>query len=280
VPGEPAQRARYRTAGLLAGTVLLGWAADTALGGGAGHSIGWLLALLLVGGIPALSAWSAHRRAADAGPPDPSADRGSARTDRRGGGIDPRSGRPDPRDDGIDPRSARPDPGSAVPGHEVRPARPDELAELIEVERAADQLFPLAGYGAVPPPADLADLAAAPGLLVSGDPPVGYARIEVVDGRAHLEGLSVRPRFMRQGRGTELVEAACRWAAVHGFDELTLCTFAEVPWNGPFYAGLGFVELAQLTPGLRQLREAERALGLDAMGRRVVLVRSLGDQPS
>ncbi len=269
MPGEPAQRARYRTAGLLAGTVLLGWAADAALGGGAGHSIGWLLALLLVGGIPALSAWSAHRRAADAGPLDPSG---------RGEGIDPRSTRPDSRGDG--PRSGRADPDGAVPGREVRPARPDELAELIEVERAADQLFPLAGYGAVPPPAELADLAAAPGLLVSGDPPAGYARIEVVDGRAHLEGLSVRPRFMRQGRGTELVEAACRWAAVHGFDELTLCTFAEVPWNGPFYAGLGFVELAELTPGLRQLREAERALGLDAMGRRVVLVRSLGDQPS
>jgi GNAT superfamily N-acetyltransferase len=162
----------------------------------------------------------------------------------------------------------------------IRPARPEELAELIEVERAADQLFPLAGYGTVPPPATLAELRAAPGLLVSGDPPAGYARIEVVDGRAHLEGLSVRPRFMRQGRGTELVLAACRWAAVHGFDELTLCTFAEVPWNGPFYARLGFVELAELTPGLRALREAERALGLDAMGRRVVLIRSLGEQLS
>jgi len=94
-----------------------------------------------------------------------------------------------------------------------------------------------------------------------------------VDGRAHLEGLSVRPRFMRQGRGSELVRAACAWAAEHGYSEITLCTFAEVPWNGPFYAGLGFTELTGLTPGLIARRKAEQELGLDAMGRRVVLIR-------
>lgn len=250
----PAKRASYRTAALLAGTVLLGWAIDLALGGGAGHSIGWLLALLLVAGIPALAARAAYRRAADAEP----------------------SSRPDRPNPAIEDNAAR----GTDPDRVVRPARPDELAELIEVEQAADQLFPLAGYGQVPPPATLAELRAAPGLLVSGDPPAGYARIEVVDDRAHLEGLSVRPRYMRQGRGTDLVRAACEWAAVHGFDELTLCTFAEVPWNGPFYAGLGFVELTELTPGLRALREAERAIGLDALGRRVVLVRALDDLPS
>ena len=83
--------------------------------------------------------------------------------------------------------------------------RPDELAGLIEVEIAADRLFPLAGYGETPGPADLADLQNAACLLVSGDPAVGYARIEIVDGQAHLEGLSVRPKFMRQGRGSALV---------------------------------------------------------------------------
>jgi GNAT superfamily N-acetyltransferase len=241
-------RARYRTAALLAGAVLLGWALDLALGGGAGHTLGWVLALLLVGGVPALAAWSAGRSGTT---------RSTELPDR--------------------PAAADPEPPSA--DRVVRPARPDELAELIEVERAADQLFPLAGYGAVPPPATLAELQDARALLVSGDPPTGYARIEVVDGRAHLEGLSVRPCFMRQGRGTDLVLAACEWAAGHGFDELTLCTFAEVPWNGPFYAKLGFVELTELTPGLRARRDTERALGLDAMGRRVVLVRSLAEQP-
>ena len=219
--------------------MLLGWAADAALGGGAAHAAAWLLALLLVAGIPALAAWSARRASRPRPMPEPAA-----------GTAEP-----------------------TAPDRVIRPARPDELAELIEIERAADQLFPLAGYGATPPPATLDELRDAAALLVSGDPPAGYARLEVVDGRAHLEGLSVRPRFMRQGRGSELVLAACDWAAAHGFAEITLCTFAEVPWNGPFYAKLGFVELTELTPGLRALRDTERRLGLDAMGRRVVLIR-------
>ena len=240
----PSRRPSYRTAGLLAALVLLGWAADLALGGGAAHTAGWLLALLLVGGIPAVSAWAAKQRAAD------QAQSQGDLTER----------------DQLPFEMAELDRG-------IRPARPDELAELIEIERAADRLFPLAGYGQTPGPASLAELRAATALLVSGDPPACYARIEVVDGRAHLAGLSVRPRFMRQGRGSELVRAACAWAAEHGYSEITLCTFAEVPWNGPFYAELGFGELAELTPGLQALRDAERSSGLDAMGRRVVLTR-------
>jgi GNAT superfamily N-acetyltransferase len=240
----PGRRPSYRTAGLLAALVLLGWLADVLLGGGAAHTAGWLLALLLVGGIPAVSAWAASHRADDQPP---------SRSDQ--------------------PQGNQPQPEMDRPDRQIRPARPDELAELIEIERAADRLFPLAGYGETPGPASLEELRAATALLVSGEPPAGYARIEVVDGRAHLAGLSVRPRFMRQGRGSELVRAACAWAAEHGYPEITLCTFAEVPWNGPFYAKLGFVELAELTPGLTALRDAERSSGLDAMGRRVVLIR-------
>jgi len=68
--------------------------------------------------------------------------------------------------------------------------------------------------------------------------------------------LSVRPSSMRRGIGTALVRAVCDWAQAAGQTELTLCTFADVPWNGPFYAGLGFVELAELSAGLRALRTA------------------------
>src|SRR5438270_13161648 len=113
----PARRASYRTAGLLAALVLVGWAADAALGAGAAHAAAWLIALLLVAGIPALAAWSARRRPAEA--------------------------EQQPEHPQAEPTSNR----------VIRPARPDELAELIEIERAADQLLPRAGYGAIPPPA-------------------------------------------------------------------------------------------------------------------------------
>jgi len=228
-------RTGYRTPLLLCGLIALGWLADAALLGGAAHWPGWLLALLLVGGITGLSA---RQRAARPGAP----------------------------------AHAPPAPPATFA---IRPARDAELPGLIEVEIAADRLFPLAGYGETPGPASLDELRASPLTLVAGDPPVGYVRVDVVDGQAHLESLSVRPKFMRRGIGGALVAAACDWAAAQGFTEVTLCTFAEVPWNAPFYAGLGFVELAELTPGLRALREEERRIGLERMGPRVVMVRRL-----
>lgn len=161
----------------------------------------------------------------------------------------------------------------------IRPPRADELPVLIEIEIAADRLFPVAGYGETPGPASLDDLRESPLTLVAGDPPVGYVRVDVVDGRAHIESLSVRPKFMRRGVGRALVLAACDWAAGQGFAEVTLCTFAEVPWNAPFYAKLGFVELAELTPGLQALRETERRMGLEEMGPRLVMVRRSAGEP-
>lgn len=159
----------------------------------------------------------------------------------------------------------------------IRPATEADFPTLIEVEEAADTLFAVAGYGATPGPASVDELAAAPLLLVAGDPPVGYARLEFVDGRAHLESLSVRPSSMRRGIGTALVRAVCDWAQAAGHTELTLCTFVDVPWNGPFYAGLGFVELTELSAGLRALRTAEQQAGLDAMGRRIVMIKHLDE---
>ncbi len=237
-----ADRAGYRTTFLLCGFIILGWIWDFVLGGGLIHSVAWLLALILVGGVSALSVRGAQLKAIE----------------------------------NPEPAQAKAVP-EATQRLVVRPADPIEYEQLIEVEIAADRLFPLAGYGETPPPADLEDLEEATLLLVAGDPPVGYARVEVVDGQAHLEGLSVRPRFMRQGIGSALVNAACDWASEQGYHRITLCTFAEVPWNGPFYATLGFTELTELSPGLAEFRKHEAELGLDAMGRRIVMVRQLND---
>jgi hypothetical protein len=44
---------------------------------------------------------------------------------------------------------------------------------------------------------------------------------------------------------------------------LTLSTFRNVAFNGPYYARLGFRELAELTPGLVEIQREETAMGLD-----------------
>jgi GNAT superfamily N-acetyltransferase len=166
----------------------------------------------------------------------------------------------------------------------IRPARPDDLPELRAVERAAGQLFRDIGMAVVaddePPTVD--DLA---GYQADGrawvytedtDRPVAYLLVAVVDGHAHLEQVSVRPEYTRRGIGTRLVEVAREWARARGFTELSLTTYAEVPWNGPYYARLGFAEVPpeRLSAGLAAIRAAEATKGLDAW-RRVVMRQRL-----
>jgi GNAT superfamily N-acetyltransferase len=249
------RRSKYRSAVLLTGLIVLGWVWDLVLGGGRAHAAAWLGALVVVGGISLLAA----RGATD---PEP-------------------------------PSAIAPAPTQQIV---IEPATAQDLPHLIEVEVAADTLFEVAGYGSTPGPASLDELARARLLLVARrqpngqgmdhpaeqppGPPLGYLRVEIVDGHPHIEGLSVRPKEMCRGIGAGLVDSACQWAIEQGYREITLCTFADVPWNGPFYAQRGFAEIPATTPELQALRQHETQLGLDAMGRRCVMRRPLIQQPA
>jgi GNAT superfamily N-acetyltransferase len=87
--------------------------------------------------------------------------------------------------------------------------------------------------------------------------------------------LAVIPRWMRQGIGTALLERACEWGRARGYPAITLTTYADVPWNAPWYARRGFVEVTDLGPGLAAERAHEAELGLDAVGPRIVMRRDL-----
>lgn len=159
----------------------------------------------------------------------------------------------------------------------VRLAQPDDLVPLTALESAADQLFDEIGRGPLPPAAEPAELLVARCILVAGRPPVGFARLEIVDGHPHLEQLSVHPDHGRQGIGAELLDAACRWAADQGHTVITLSTFADVAWNAPFYTRHGFraVPDGELTPALQAFRHREAELGLDALGPRTVMTKTI-----
>ncbi len=105
--------------------------------------------------------------------------------------------------------------------------------------------------------------------------PVGFALLLVIDGNAHLEELDVLPAHGRNGIGSELVATVCAWAGEMGFDCVTLSTFRDIPWNGPFYRSCGFsvVDPADYTPGLERIVEIENQLGLNT-NLRVIMRRS------
>jgi len=109
------------------------------------------------------------------------------------------------------------------------------------------------------------------------DQPVGYALVDVVDGGAHLEQLSVEPSAGRRGHGRALVEHVCAWARAKGMGSVTLTTFRDVAWNAPYYARLGFevLEAGDLGPELQRLVAEEAAHGLDPSQRVCMRRRSL-----
>lgn len=162
----------------------------------------------------------------------------------------------------------------------VREARAADLRHLAPIEDAGGPQFrQLFGDAIQPvlltPAADGRRRAAQPGfLLVATDdegPPVGFVHVLLIEGHAHLEQLSVLPEHQRRGIGAALTRAAMAEARARGFDRLSLCTYRDVPWNGPFYRSLGFKEVTDLAPYERRLRAEERDLGLDVNGVRVVM---------
>ncbi|MDT4928355.1 MAG: hypothetical protein QOF92_1222 [Pseudonocardiales bacterium] len=164
-------------------------------------------------------------------------------------------------------------PGAKADDH-VRAAESDDLPFIAEIDERADTVFRVAGY-------DLPELPFSDELLhcraifVVGRPPVAFVCVDELDGVAHVEEIAVLPSSMRQGIGTQLLERACQWARDAGYAAITLTTYADVPWNGPYYAARGFAETNDLTPGLVRVREHEGDVGLDAVARRIAMRKEL-----
>lgn len=163
--------------------------------------------------------------------------------------------------------------GGVLP--EVRRAEPDDLELLPDIDSRAESLFRVAGMDLPDLPFPLDALHESRAIFVAGRPPVGFIQVDEVDGIAHVQELAVLPSHMRKGVGSALLDAACSWARASGYPAITLTTYEQVPWNGPFYTSRGFVELTQLTPELFEIRDWERDVGLDAVGRRIAMRREL-----
>lgn len=152
------------------------------------------------------------------------------------------------------------------------------------IEAAAGEAFRLVGMAAIaddPPPAlDALAVYQQDGRAWVGtdseDDPIAYILLDVVDRFAHIEQVSVHPRYARRGIGRALIEEAARWAGACGLQGLTLTTFDEVPWNAPYYRRLGFQEVpeSQWSERIRQIMQSEREHGLAAWPR-VVMKRTV-----
>jgi len=141
-----------------------------------------------------------------------------------------------------------------------------ELSAVQEIDRAAGQMFDEVGRpevcGMLWHPEALAACRDEGRLWVitgADDRPAGFLVTDMVDGCVHVEQVSVDPGSARQGLGRALLDHAAERAATAGVPALTLTTFADVPWNAPYYVRCGFRVLddGEVTPGLRAIWQRE-----------------------
>lgn len=168
----------------------------------------------------------------------------------------------------------------------VRPAREAELPIAFEIDDDACSLFFsekvhadfAQPYPFARTPEDVERWTAAvrlQRLLFACTPnglPVGFAVLDFIDGKPHLDQLSVRRSFMKRGIGKTLVERAKAWSVRSG--QLWITTYSDiVAWNAPWYRRLGFVAIEDqnLEPELARRIADERRL-LPAGQERVAMV--------
>ena len=158
----------------------------------------------------------------------------------------------------------------------LRPARSDDIDRMRAIELDAGHRFRSVGLNVIAdhPPSEEAVLqrhvsAGTAWVAVVDGEIVGFATGSVVDGEGHLEQVSLISAAAGHGIGRALIDEVVEWARSRGLLSITLTTFRDVPWNGPYYRRLGFVDLTdeESGPELLRIREAERAAGVDVAPR-------------
>jgi N-acetylglutamate synthase-like GNAT family acetyltransferase len=158
-------------------------------------------------------------------------------------------------------------------GIELRVMREEDRAAATACDDAAMQTFRDAGLDLPDDPEEIGGDLVLVGLLDGRV--VGVAAVELQDDAWHLAEMAVHPGAQRRGVGTSLLLDVLDRAHRAGVAAVTLTTFRDVPFNGPFYLRHGFEVVDETTyPWLRSARAHERATGID-LAPRVAMRRLL-----
>lgn len=148
-------------------------------------------------------------------------------------------------------------------------ARAQALPTLQDIEDEAGRRYGTVGIDPDLPGLSLADLQE--GLhddllwvIEEAGKPVAFALAWARPGALHLREIDVLPAHGGRGLGVALIERVRREAASRNAAQVTLTTFADVPWNRPYYERRGFTVIARdRAPGwLARILESEVAAGL------------------
>ncbi len=129
--------------------------------------------------------------------------------------------------------------------YQIRNATYLDINCLASIESAADRLFP---EERLPTPASTYPSenllrALHDGLLLVAEVNsvvVGFAVAGELEQALHLYAVAVHPDYGKRGIGRGLVVGIIEESARRALIGVTLTTFKDLSWNGPFYEKLGF----------------------------------------
>ncbi len=155
------------------------------------------------------------------------------------------------------------------PGYVINKAVAADVPAMIAADRAASVLFeptgllePSALHDTVP--ADVFKHALPLGHVHvarnESKTPIGFTLTSERSGTLYLDQISVDPTYGKQGIGRALLIRVIQDAEDRSLPNVTLSTFRDLPWNGPFYASMGFKEIARpkLEPFMLEIEQAQR----------------------
>jgi predicted N-acetyltransferase YhbS len=154
----------------------------------------------------------------------------------------------------------------------VRTAADRDIAAIRRIGVEADQRFVDIGLPALADgttiPEEAARSAIAEGRLlvaeVEGEV-AGWVYLGRIEGELCIGQISVALSQGKKGLGSMLLQAVIDAARAKNEPSIVLSTQREVPWNAPWYARHGFVEIPReaWTPALAAVTESQTKAGLD-----------------
>lgn len=170
----------------------------------------------------------------------------------------------------------------------IRLASADEIHKVAPVELAAAEAFRTVGMNVV---ADDAPIPESMLLQAVDDQRLwfaveygvlkAYLLGDFLTESLHIDQVTVHPDAARRGLGALMIESVSADPRSKERGKITLTTFADVPWNAPYYKRIGFREIPeQEWPAGVAEKYAEDIQPKFADWPRVVMMREIAAQPA
>ena len=170
----------------------------------------------------------------------------------------------------------------------IRLGSADEIHKVAPLEQAAAEAYRTIGMDAIADDAPIPESV----LLEAAEEQRFWVAVEYGMLKAYLVGdflpqslhidqVTVHPDASRRGLGALMIESVSADPRSKERGLITLTSFANVPWNAPYYERIGFIDIARedWPEGVAEKVAAEEEKGLAAWPR-VVMQREIPEEPA